>query len=100
MNTPARARASRRPLRTTALTCAGLMSGAALLLAGCSQGSSASSGAPAALAPAHAAGGVRAAAPGPFGPAAGSSPAAHPARLPLARPSILYPARLTLHAPI
>jgi len=98
MNTTARARASRRPLRTTALTCAGLMSGAALLLAGCSQGSSASSGAPAALAPAHAAGGVRAAAPGPFGPAAGSSPAAQSARLALASQSIIYTASLTLQA--
>jgi hypothetical protein len=51
MNTPTRARTIRGPLRTTALVCAALMPGVALLLAGCS-GSSGSSPASTSV-PAH-----------------------------------------------
>jgi Domain of unknown function (DUF4349) len=102
MNIAARARGIRRPLRTTALIGAGLLSGAALLLAGCSQAgpsdSAASSGA-AAHAPAAAN-----AAPGaalPAGPASGSSasapsPTGQAARLALASPSIIFTANLTI----
>jgi Domain of unknown function (DUF4349) len=86
-----------KALRTTALTCAGLMSGAALLLAGCS-GSSASSspsvstgaGAPAAPLAGLANGRVPA--------AFGSAPAAQPARLALASQSIIFTASLTIQA--
>jgi hypothetical protein len=100
MNPTVRARASRGPLRTTALTWAGLVSGAALLLAGCSQGSSASS----ASQPGTAGAGVPAAAPAPAGNASGSSSAAmgakaaQPARLALASQSIIYTASLTFQA--
>jgi hypothetical protein len=86
-----------KALRTTALTCAGLMSGAALLLAGCS-GSSASSspsvsagaGAPAAPQGLAANGRVPA--------ASGSPPAAQSARLALASQSIIFTASLTIQA--
>ena len=100
MNPTVRARASRGPLRTTALTCAGLMSGAALLLAGCSQGSSASSASQSGTAGA----GVPAPAPAAAGNASGSSSAAagakatQPARLALASQSIIYTASLTFQA--
>jgi hypothetical protein len=101
MNPTVRARASRGPLRTTALTWAGLVSGAALLLAGCSQGSSASSASQSGTAGA----GVPAAAPAPAGNASGSSSsaamgakAAQPARLALASQSIIYTASLTFQA--
>ena len=94
MNIAARARGIRRPPRTTALICAGLLSGAALLLAGCSQagpaGSQASArsvaAAPGAGAP-HAAAGLPAA-----GPASESSPGRPAARLALAGPSINFTA--------
>jgi hypothetical protein len=98
MKTTARARAFRGPLRTTALTCAGLMSGAALMLAGCS-GSSASSASQAAIGS-----GVRAAAPVPGAPGAGLQPtsgsaaAAKTAKLVLASQSIIYTASITIQA--
>ena len=93
MNTTVRARASHGPLRAAALACAGLMSGSALLLAGCS-GSSASSSSPAAAlgSGAHAAAGV------PAAPNAGSARTAQPARLALASQSIIYTASLTIQA--
>ena len=98
MNIAARARGIRRPLRTTALMCAGLLSGATLLLAGCSQagpaGSQASArsvaAAPGAGAP-HAAAGLPAA-----GPASESSPGRPAARLALAGPSIIFTANLKI----
>ncbi len=88
MNTTVRARASRGPLRITALTCAGLMSGAALLLSGCSQGSagSASLASPGKAAAVPAAG------------ASGSSSASQAARLALAGQSIIYTASLIIRA--
>jgi Domain of unknown function (DUF4349) len=111
MNTTPRARASRGPLRTTVLCCAGLVSGAALLLAGCSQagpsGSESSAAAPrtghAAAAPAAPGSGAPAGGAGASGaaqPAAGaqSGSAAQPARLALATPSIVYTASLTVRA--
>ena len=98
MNIAARARGIRRPPRTTALICAGLLSGAALLLAGCSQagpaGSQASAGSvaapPGAGAP-HAAAALPAA-----GPASESSPGRPAARLALAGPSIIFTANLKI----
>ncbi|HEV2244146.1 MAG TPA: DUF4349 domain-containing protein [Streptosporangiaceae bacterium] len=90
MNTTARARAPRGPLRLTALLCAGLMSGAALLLAGCS-GSSASSSNQAAL-------GSAAPAAAPLPPAAGAARSGQPARLALASQSIIFTASLTIQA--
>jgi Domain of unknown function (DUF4349) len=93
MNIAARARGIRGPLRTTALACAGLMSGAALLLAGCSQagssGAMSSAGAPA-HAPANAA--------VPAGAASGSSSASQATRLALASPNIIYTASLEIRA--
>jgi Domain of unknown function (DUF4349) len=98
MNTAPLARAFRGPLRSTALVCAALTSGAALLLAGCS-GSSAGSPASAAP-PAHGpVGGGAAAAPAPATrPAAGSasSPASAAPQLALASQSIIYTASLTI----
>jgi hypothetical protein len=91
MNTAARARGIRGPLRTTALACAGLMSGAALLLAGCSQAGSSDS-VPSAGAPAHAPANAAA------GTASGSSSASQAARLALASPNIIYTANLTIRA--
>jgi Domain of unknown function (DUF4349) len=96
MNSTAWARASRGPLRIIVLMCAGLMSGAALLLAGCSQGSSASSASPAAQA-APAAGRMHAEGV-PAAPASGFSSATQAARLALASQSIIYTASLTLQA--
>jgi hypothetical protein len=98
MNTAPRVRAVRGPLRTTALVFAALISGAALLLAGCSGSSAGSPGS--AAAPAHGAaisGGSIAAVPAP-GHAAGSasSPASQPAQLALASQSIIYTASLTI----
>jgi Domain of unknown function (DUF4349) len=103
MNIAARARGIRGPLRTTALLCAGLLSGAALLLSGCSQagpaGSQASAGSAAVPAPASGAGAPHAAAGAvPAGPASGSAPASPAARLALASPSIIYTASLTIQA--
>ena len=95
MSTTARARASRGPLRLTALLCAGLMSGAALLLAGCSGSSASSSAETGALGS-----GVRAA-PAPLAaglPAAGAARTAQPARLALASQSIIFTASLTIQA--
>jgi hypothetical protein len=96
MNTAPRARALRGPLRTTALVVAALMSGAALLLAGCSGSSSPGSASP----PAH--GGVSngagpAAVPAP-GRAAGSAsrPASQTPQLAVASESIIYTASLTI----
>jgi Domain of unknown function (DUF4349) len=101
MNIAARARGIRGPLRTTALLCAGLLSGAALLISGCSQagpaGSQASTGSAAVPVPASGAGAPHAAAGAvPAGPASGSSPASPAARLALASPSIIYTASLTI----
>jgi hypothetical protein len=100
MNTAPRVRAFRGPLRTTALVCAALMSGAALLLAGCS-GRSASSPM-SASAPAHgAARSGAAAAPVPAGipgPGSASSRASQAAQLTLASQSIIYTASLTIQA--
>jgi hypothetical protein len=96
MNTAPRARAFRGPLRTTALVLAALMSGAALLLAGCSGSSSPESASP----PAHGAGsGGAVAVPAP-GHAAGSasSPASQASQLALASQSIVYTASLTIQA--
>ena len=95
MSIAARARGIRGPLRTTALACAGLMSGAALLLAGCSQAgpsvSAHSLGAPAS-AP-HA---VPALPQSGAASASGSSPAGQAARLVLASPDIVYTASLVI----
>jgi hypothetical protein len=114
MNTTVRARASRGPLRTTALCCAGLVSGAALLLVGCSQAGPAGSAArPGGLGAQHApaapaAGSVPQAgqpaagagsAPGArSAPGGGSAPGTAPARLALATQSIIYTASLTVRA--
>ena len=86
MNISVRARGFRGPLRTTALTCAGLMSGLALLLSACSQGSSVGSASMGT--PARAAGGP--------GTAAGSGASAQDAQLALSRQSIIYTANLTI----
>lgn len=95
MNTTPRVRI-RGPLRTTALSCAALMSGAALLLAGCSASSPSSSFA-GSQAPANGtAAGVPARA-----PAAGGTPSASAtkaSRLALAMQSIVYTASLTVRA--
>jgi Domain of unknown function (DUF4349) len=100
MNIAARARGIRGPLRTTALLCAGLLSGAALLLSGCSQagpaGSQASAGSAAVPAPVSGVGAPHAAGAAPAGPESGSSPASPAARLALASPSIIYTASLTI----
>jgi hypothetical protein len=99
-----RARAS-RGLRTTALCCAGLVSGAALLLAGCSQGGPAGSESSAARPGGqHAPAALGSAASGSGAPgapvAAPPEPASGPlpARLALATQSIIYTASLTLRA--
>jgi len=101
MNIAARARGIRGPLRITALLCAGLLSGAALLLAGCSQagpaGSQASAGSAAAAVPAPASGAGASHARAAW-PASGSSPAGPAARLALASPSIIFTASLTIQA--
>jgi hypothetical protein len=100
MNTTPTVRRS-GPLRTTALCCAALMSGAALLLAGCSAGSpnspSAHSG-PASSG--SAAGGAAAAAPAAPASGATSAPAsaAQPSKLAVAMPSVIYTASLTVQA--
>ena len=100
MNIAARARGIRGPLRTTALLCAGLLSGAALLLSGCSQagpaGSQASAGSAAVPAPVSGVGAPHAAGAAPAGPESGSSPASPAARLALVSPSIIYTASLTI----
>jgi len=91
----------RGPLRTTALSCAALMSSAALLLAGCSAGSSSASSGMARSGP-----GANAAVPvnGPEQPASSGSAAAPSAsatkasRLALATQSIVYTASLTVRA--
>ena len=90
MTTTAGARAPRGPLRLTALLCAGLMSGGALLLAGCS-GSSASSSSQAAL-------GSAAPAAASLPPAARAARSGQPARLALASQSIIFTASLTIQA--
>ena len=92
MNTTGRARAPRRPsrgtaLRITALMCTGLMSGGALLLAGCSVSPAASSG------PTGILGGVPAAA-----PAAGAARTAPATKIALASQSIIFTASLTIQA--
>ncbi len=85
MNTSLRARGFRGPLRTTALTCAGLMSGAALLLSGCAQGSAAGS-----------AGLVTGRAVAPSAASSGSASASQAAQLALSSQSIIYTANLTI----
>jgi hypothetical protein len=98
MNTAPRARAFRGPLRTTALVCAALMSGAALLLAGCS---SSSAGFPRS-APAHGAasnGAGVAVVPAPGrAPVSAPSPSSQAPQLALATQSIIYTASLTIQA--
>jgi hypothetical protein len=99
MNTAPRTRAFRGPLCTTALVCAALMSGAALLLAGCSGSSptSASAPAPAHGAASNGAGVAIVPAPGRMaGPA--SSPSSQTPQLALATQSIIYTASLTIEA--
>ncbi|HUA31389.1 MAG TPA: DUF4349 domain-containing protein [Streptosporangiaceae bacterium] len=115
MDSTHKARRARGPLRSTALCCAGLVSGATLLLAGCSQagpsGSASSASGPAAqhaaAAPAGPAAPVSGGAAGQ--PAAGAqaasgaqpapaAPAGSAARLALATQSIVYTASLTLRA--
>jgi Domain of unknown function (DUF4349) len=79
--------------------CAGLISGAALLAAGCSQGSSASPGSPAGSGSlAHSAVGVPAAERAAPAQRASGSPATPAARLALASQSIIYTASLTIQA--
>jgi hypothetical protein len=87
MNTSGRARGFRGPLRVTALTCAGLMSGTALLLSACSPGSSAGSASLATPGRAAAA---------PSAASSGFSSAAQAAQLALSRQSIIYTANLTI----
>jgi Domain of unknown function (DUF4349) len=110
MNTTARARVPRgplrqrsatprerrTPLRVTALACAGLLSVAALLVAGCSASTASSPdhAAPAALAPAAANGAV----PAPGGTVPASRAAFQTARLALATQSIIFTANLTIQA--
>jgi hypothetical protein len=95
MNTIPLARGARGPLRTTALLVATLMSGAALLLAGCSQGSNAGSASSAAGEPASAGNhSVPAEAPA----QGGSGSATQAPRLALASQSIIYTASLTIQA--
>jgi hypothetical protein len=102
MNIATRVRGIRGPLRTTALACAGLMSGAALLLAGCSQAgppvSAPSSGAPARAPHAPAVAEPNLPASGAASPS-GSSPAGQAARLALASPDIVYTASLVIRTP-
>jgi Domain of unknown function (DUF4349) len=111
MRSTPQARRASGPLRTTALRLAGLVSGAALLLAGCSQagqsGTASSASGPAAnhaaaapAAPANGAGqalqpagGTRAAS-----GAGAAAPSAQAARLALATQSIIYTATLTVRA--
>ncbi|HEY2693178.1 MAG TPA: DUF4349 domain-containing protein [Streptosporangiaceae bacterium] len=87
MNTSGRARGFRGPLRVIALTCAGLMSGTALLLSACSPGSSAGSASLATPGRAAAA---------PSAASSGFSSAAQAAQLALSRQSIIYTANLTI----
>jgi hypothetical protein len=99
-----RAGVVRGPLRATALTCAALMSGAALLLAGCSGGSA--GGTSSAGSPANGAsngshvppGAPGAPAPGAAAPGAAPSSAAPASALALATQSIIYTASLTVEA--
>jgi len=102
MNSTSRARGTRGPLRTTALRLAGLVSGAALLLAGCSQagqsGSASSSFSASEPGSQHAAAAAPAegAAAGRTSSGAASAPASKSARLALATQSIVYTASLTV----
>jgi hypothetical protein len=99
-----RAGVVRGPLRATALTCAALMSGAALLLAGCSgssAGGTSSAGSPAngASNGSHVPSGASGApAPGAAAPGTAPSPAAPASALALATQSIIYTASLTVEA--
>jgi Domain of unknown function (DUF4349) len=96
MNTASRARAFRGPLRTTTLVFAALMSGAALLLAGCS-GSPAGSPRSASAHGAVSSGAGVAAVPAPgHAGASASSPASQASQLALASQSIIYTASLTI----
>jgi hypothetical protein len=102
--------ASRRPLRTTVLACAGLMSGAALLLAGCSQAGPASSSGSPGFGPARVSGGsahangaaLSPAAPelaGPGTPTSGGSGSSQSAAQPtLPGPGIIFTASLTVRS--
>jgi len=120
MNTTLLARSSRGPLRVTALCCAGLVSGAALLLAGCSQAgttgsaSSASgsdgshaaagpalppgSGAPAVAQPGSAAQPGSVTRSGPAAASGSAAQPAQPARQALATQSIIFTASLTVRS--
>jgi hypothetical protein len=91
MNMTPLAGAPRGPVRATALACAALISGAALLLAGCSGGPAGPAGSPGAAAEPGAAAGGRA-------PAAANVPAAQAPTLALATQSIIYTASLTVQA--
>jgi Domain of unknown function (DUF4349) len=102
-----RAGVVRGPLRAAALTCAVLMSGAVLLLAGCSGSSAGGAGGSAAASPvsgSHApaagsgAAGPGNAVPGTAGPGAAPSSAAAASTLALATQSIVYTASLTVEA--
>jgi uncharacterized protein DUF4349 len=101
MDSTSQARCGSGPLRTTALCCAGLVSGAALLLAGCSQagpsGSESSAARPAAP---HAMAGQAEGVPAAAQPAAGarSAASAPSARLALATQNIIFTAALTVRA--
>jgi Domain of unknown function (DUF4349) len=110
MNSTPQARRARGPLRSAALCCAGLVSGVALLLAGCSQagpsGSASSASGPAAKPAAAAPGAPADGGPVAAQPAAGAqagagaqaAPSAQAARLALATQSIVYTAALTVRA--
>jgi Domain of unknown function (DUF4349) len=95
MNIAARARGIRGSLRTTALACAGLISGAALALAGCSQAGPSVS-APSSGAPARASHAVPAQPGSGASSPSGSGPAGQAARLALASPAIIYTASLVI----
>ncbi len=88
----------RGPLRTTALSCAALISGAALLLAGCSASSPSSSPAVNGVAGGSAAGSGPAAAPAPAASGAAPASATQASRLALSTQSIIYTASLTVRA--
>ena len=106
MNTTARVRVPRGPLRErtttpriTALACAGLLSGAALLLAGCSASTASSADSATSAGLAHSApNALNAGVPLPASRAPGSPGASQAARLALATQSIIYTASLTIQA--
>jgi hypothetical protein len=106
MNTTARPRVPRGPLRerrttprVAALGCAALLSGAAVLLAGCSASAASSASGAAAAGLAHSApNAVNAGVPAPGSGVPGSPATPQAARLALATQSIIYTASLTIQA--